>query len=76
MKKASWDNWTDEDEEDIRVIDFGESFDQGAEPEKLAQPDTLRAPETILTTKFDYRVDLWRCGIVVDNWMSYSPLEC
>ena len=65
MKTAGWDNWTDEDEENLRVIDFGEAFLQGTEPRMLAQPDTLRAPETIFTAKFDYRLDLWRAGIVV-----------
>ena len=53
IKTAGWDNWTDEDEEDLRIIDFGEAFLQGEEPIKLAQPDTLRAPETIFTSKFD-----------------------
>lgn len=65
VKVAGWDNWTDEDEEDLRIIDFGETFLQGQEPTKLTQPDALRAPETILTSKFDYRLDLWRAGIVV-----------
>ena len=65
VKTAGWDNWTDEDEEDLRVIDFGEACLQGTEPRMLAQPDNLRAPETIFTTNFDYRLDLWRAGIVV-----------
>ena len=65
VKTAGWDNWTDEDEEDIRIIDFGEAFLQGMEPAKLAQPDVLRAPETIFTGSFDFRLDLWRAGIVV-----------
>lgn len=38
VKAAGWDNWVDEDDEDIRVFDLGESFREGAEPEKLAQP--------------------------------------
>ena len=54
-----------QDEEDLRIIDFREAFLQGAEPTRLAQPDTLRAPETIFTDHFDYRLDLWRAGIVV-----------
>ncbi len=65
VKIAGWDNWTDQDEEDLRIIDFGEAFLQGAEPTRLAQPDALRAPETIFTSKFDCRLDLWRAGIVV-----------
>ena len=65
VKTAGWDNWIDEDEEDLRIIDFGEAFLHGAEPTRLAQPDTLRAPETIFTDNFDCRLDLWRVGIVV-----------
>ena len=76
VKTAGWDNWTDEDEENLRVIDFGEAFLQGTEPRMLAQPDTMRAPETIFTVKFDYRVDLWRAGIVVRQLRSYSSVGC
>ena len=65
VKAAEWVQWIDEDDEDIRLLDFGESFLQGEEPKKLAQPGTLRAPETIFTTFFDYRVDLWRTGCMV-----------
>ena len=65
VKTAGWENWTDEDEEDLRIIDFGEAFLQGVEPTRLAQPDTLRAPEIIFTDHFDCKVDLWRAGIVV-----------
>jgi hypothetical protein len=57
--------WIDEDEEDIRLIDFGETFTQGAEPERIAQPGVLRVPETIFTDRFDYRIDLWRVGFAV-----------
>ncbi|KAL4874727.1 kinase-like domain-containing protein [Aspergillus karnatakaensis] len=65
VKAAQWDEWIDEDEEDIRILDFGEAFQQGHEPERLAQPGNLRAPETILTECFDYRVDLWRVGCMI-----------
>lgn len=41
MKTAGWDNWVEEDEEDLRIIEFGEAFLQGAEPKRLAQPDTF-----------------------------------
>ena len=67
VKAAAWDTWIDEDEEDLRIIDFGETFNQGSEPVKLAQPGPLRAPETIFEDKFDYRLDLWRAGIVVSR---------
>lgn len=72
IKTSGWDNWIDEDEEDLRIIDFGEAFLQGAEPAKLAQPDALRAPETIFKSNFDFRLDLWRAGIVVKKYFSIS----
>ena len=65
VKKADWDNWIDEDEEDVRLIDFGEAFVQGSKPDILAQSADLRAPETIFTGQFDHRLDLWRTGITV-----------
>jgi serine/threonine-protein kinase SRPK3 len=37
VKAAEWVDWIDEDEEDIRLLDFGESFLEGEQPEKLAQ---------------------------------------
>jgi serine/threonine-protein kinase SRPK3 len=65
IETASWEDWIDEDDEDIRIVDFSESFFRGAEPTKLAQPVTLRVPETIFENEFDYRVDLWRAGCMV-----------
>jgi len=65
VKAVCWVEWVDEDEEDLRLIDFGESFLQGAEPKAIPQPDSLRAPETIFMDSFDYRLDLWRAGCVV-----------
>ncbi|CAG8280269.1 unnamed protein product [Penicillium salamii] len=64
-RAASWVEWAEEDEEDIRLFDFGESFFHGREPEKLAQPGSLKVPETIFTDVFDYRVDLWRAGCMI-----------
>jgi hypothetical protein len=46
-------------------LTLGEAFLKGAEPKILAQPQDLRVPETILTDSYDYRVDLWRAGIMV-----------
>ena len=65
VKATGWDNWIDEDDEDIRVLDLGEAFLKGAEPEKLPQPSHLRAPETIFMDSCDSRHDLWRAGIMV-----------
>ncbi|KAJ6139769.1 hypothetical protein N7471_006255 [Penicillium samsonianum] len=52
IKAAEWTEWIDEDDEDIRLLDFGESSFQGQEPQKLAQPGSLRVPETISTDSF------------------------
>lgn len=67
VKAAPWDDWLDEDEEDIRIIDFGESFPKNTRVESLAQPGQLRVPETVFVGSFDYRVDLWRAGCVVSG---------
>jgi len=66
VKAAEWVDWIDEDDEDIRLFDFGESFLQGEESERgLAQPGILQVPETMFTSFFDYHVDLWRVGRMV-----------
>lgn len=63
VKAAEWVDWVDEGEESI----LESSFLQGAEAGTLAQPGPLRVPETILTERFDYRVDLWRAGCMVSE---------
>ncbi|KAL9097103.1 MAG: hypothetical protein Q9165_000529, partial [Trypethelium subeluteriae] len=65
VKTAKWDNWIEEDEEDIRLFDFGNAFAHGDESFKLMQAPGLEAPETIFTNSFDYRVDLWRVGYTI-----------
>jgi serine/threonine-protein kinase SRPK3 len=65
VRAAGWNTWAEEDEEDLRIFDLGETFLKGAEPEKLAQPPHLKAPETIFMDSFDSRHDLWRAGIMV-----------
>lgn len=68
VQSAGWVGWPDdkdEDDEDIRIIDLGEGFIQEDVPEKLAQPGDLQAPETIFSDRFDYRLDLWRAGLIV-----------
>lgn len=42
IKATNWDHWIDEDDEDLRILDFGETFRQGAEPEDLPSLDTCR----------------------------------
>lgn len=65
VKSATWGGWVNEYDEDFRLLDFGESFVRGREPEIITQPGGLMPPETVLTEEFDYRVDLWRVGIAV-----------
>ncbi|OGM49926.1 hypothetical protein ABOM_001472 [Aspergillus bombycis] len=65
VKATEWDEWIDEDDEDLRILDFGEAFLQGDEPRALAQPGPLRVPETIFLQCFDHRVDLWRAGCMI-----------
>jgi len=75
IKSAEWVGWPDEDDEgdeDIRVIDLGEAFLQNAVPQRLAQPGGLQAPETIFTSRFDYRLDLWRAGLIVRSPADYT----
>ena len=62
---AIWEDWKDQDKEDLRILDFGESFRQGAEPTDIAQPANLRVPELIFTGRIDYRSDLWHAGMMV-----------
>lgn len=63
----------DEDEEDIRLIDWGESFRRGEEPEELSQPVDIKAPEIIFADRLDYRVDLWSAGLVVRLLVALFP---
>jgi hypothetical protein len=65
VKATEWDSWIDEDEEDVRLIDFGEAFTHDDIPTELAEPWGLQVPEKIFTGRFDYRVDLWRAGCLV-----------
>lgn len=65
VEVVAWSYWNDENDEDLRIIDLGEAFCNGAEPAKPAQPRSLTAPETIFTDRFDFRLDLWGAGILV-----------
>lgn len=65
VEAAKWDDWIDEDDEDIRIFNFSESFPVDSKLQKLAQPSQLRAPETFFMDYFDCRIDLWRVGCVV-----------
>jgi len=62
VKAAEWVDCIDEDEEGIRLLDIGESFLQGEEPEKLAQPGSLRVPEKLSRTSL---IVASTCGVLV-----------
>ncbi|RHZ69155.1 hypothetical protein CDV55_103316 [Aspergillus turcosus] len=50
VKAAKWDEWVDEDEEDLRILDLGEGFLQGHEPKALFQPGQLKIYAFIFKT--------------------------
>ncbi|KAI7776387.1 hypothetical protein LA080_005419 [Diaporthe eres] len=65
VKTADWDMWTDRDEEDIRLLDWGLAFPVAQVVTTLPQPIDLRSPETFFCASIDYRHDLWRAGCVI-----------
>jgi serine/threonine-protein kinase SRPK3 len=69
---APWDGWVDEDEEPIRLIDFGESFFGEIDSHNISQPLDQKVPESIFEKRLDYKADLWRAGIIVRNHCSRS----
>lgn len=73
VERAKWPGWVDEDEEDVRLIDFGEAFVQGSRPDTISQPPGFRPPERLLTNDFDHRLDLWCTGLTV--WSLFQSLQ-
>lgn len=78
VRSAAWTGWPDEDIEDqdpddiedysfddIRILDLGEAFLQTDVPTHLFETPGLRAPEIVFAGSFDYRIDLWRVGLIV-----------
>ncbi|KAH6995625.1 kinase-like domain-containing protein [Ilyonectria sp. MPI-CAGE-AT-0026] len=60
-----WLGWYDNEWEDIRLIDWGDSYPVDETRSELSEPITLRSPETFFLDFFDYRHDLWRAGCVI-----------
>jgi serine/threonine-protein kinase SRPK3 len=52
-------------QQQIKIIDFGESFLSDDLPETLHTPLCVRAPEVMFGEKLDHRVDLWSAGCLV-----------
>lgn len=71
VEAADWETWKEEDSEDLRILDFGESFCQDVHHAKPAMPGHLRVPELIFTGQIDNRADLWHAGLLVRH--PYSP---
>lgn len=74
IKTAKWNGWRHENVEDIRLINFVESFRQGEEPDYKTIckappiPGSLLPPEIIFTYRYDHLIDMWRVGCVVRTW--------
>ncbi|QLI70571.1 uncharacterized protein G6M90_00g078460 [Metarhizium brunneum] len=53
--------------EDVRLVDWGESFptSETATATHLAQPCDLKSPEAFFVGSIDYRHDLWRVGCMI-----------
>lgn len=65
MDIATYNKWFDCPEEDIRLVDWGESFPIDQTQTGIAQPPDLNSPETFFVGHFDYAHDLWRVGCVI-----------
>ncbi|KAF2875293.1 kinase-like domain-containing protein [Massariosphaeria phaeospora] len=60
-------------QQQIKIIDFGESFSKNDVPETLHTPLCVRAPEAIFGEKLDYRVDLWSAGCMIFELIVGQP---
>ncbi|EXJ86465.1 CMGC/SRPK protein kinase [Capronia epimyces CBS 606.96] len=58
----SWDDWNDEEFEDVKILDLGDLFSQQEQPGTCALPYDCRPPEFIFEDSFDHRSDLWQVG--------------
>ncbi|WEW59325.1 serine/threonine protein kinase [Emydomyces testavorans] len=73
VQRADWREWLDEDEEDIRLIDFGEAFLLTEKPEWVSEPGGMRAPEMIFGEGFDLTGDLWCAGVAIYSLLYVAP---
>ncbi|KAI1113555.1 kinase-like domain-containing protein [Nemania sp. NC0429] len=71
-----WPGWYELDEEDLRLIDMGDTFPVRDTVAKLAQPLDVRSPETFFIGSFDHQHDLWRAGCVIYSlYYQKKPFE-
>ncbi|KAI1163055.1 kinase-like domain-containing protein [Nemania serpens] len=76
VKYTIWPGWYEPDEQDLRLIDVGDSFPIGDTFKNIAQPWDVRSPETFFTGSFNYRHDLWRAGCVIYSlYYQKKPFE-
>ncbi|KAF2789022.1 kinase-like protein [Melanomma pulvis-pyrius CBS 109.77] len=52
----------------IKLVDFGESFFTANAPSKVSTPLCLRPPEAFFGDRLDHRVDLWSAGCMVRSF--------
>ena len=50
----------------VKLVDFGEAFMRG-QHQQIRCPLVFRAPETVLTTHWDMRADIWSLGCTVSG---------
>lgn len=67
MRSATWDDWVEEDYEDIRLVGLGSAIPGGScsSSSTWNQVRGVRTPEAIFNGEFDYRADLFRVGCVI-----------
>lgn len=69
VASVQWGGWYDDANEEIRLIDWGESFSTNETVSRsiIAQPLNLTTPETIFVELVDFKHDLWRAGAMVST---------
>ena len=62
-------------QQQIKIVDFGQSFSGKDIPETIRTPLCVRAPEVFFGEKLDYRVDLWSAGCLVSLYLHCISLS-
>lgn len=61
--------------DNIKIIDFGESFQPKDRPQTLHTLLAIRTPEIIFGDRWDHRVDLWSLGCMVTYTKHANPVR-
>ncbi|KAF2857528.1 hypothetical protein K470DRAFT_223186, partial [Piedraia hortae CBS 480.64] len=51
-------------EDEIKLLDFGQTFYLYSPPDELATPLYYRAPEIVFHEKVDEKIDVWNTGML------------